>query len=97
MPQKSKPTPEPPKDPKIEWANKFRFLIGRTIKSIRYLTRQEMDNLAWYSSAIVIELSDGTLLWPSADDEGNNAGALFLQPSTIAKLNGVPEGAPIIG
>lgn len=53
------------------------ILVGRTIKRIRYLSDSERDELMWDRASIVLELDDGTLLWPSADDEGNDAGALF--------------------
>lgn len=53
------------------------ILVGRTIESIRYLSDSERDELGWMRSSIVLQLDDGTLLWPSADDEGNDAGALF--------------------
>jgi hypothetical protein len=54
-------------------------LVGKKIKSVRYMTNKEMNALGWYNRALVIELEDGTLLFPSQDDEGNNAGALFGQ------------------
>lgn len=52
-------------------------LKGRKIVECRYLSDEEMENLGWYRKAVVIQLDDGNLIWPSADDEGNNAGALF--------------------
>lgn len=52
-------------------------LEGRTIKRVRYLTGKEMDTLAWDRRAVVLELDDGNILFPSADDEGNDAGAIF--------------------
>lgn len=54
-------------------------LVGKKIKSVRYLTNGEADDLGWYSRPIVIELNDGSLILPSMDDEGNNGGALFGQ------------------
>lgn len=39
---------------------------------------------------------DGTCLWPSADDEGNDAGALFLAPNATSKYANVPDTAPVI-
>ena len=63
---------------KDRWLHDLRpILVGRTIKAIRYLTDDEVDELGWNSAAIVMELDDGTQLWPSRDDEGNDAGALF--------------------
>lgn len=52
-------------------------LVGRTIMSVRYLTAEERDELGWYNASLVLLLDDGNYFYPSADDEGNNAGALF--------------------
>lgn len=60
-----------------EYGNKH--LKGRTIVDVRYLTTIEMKGMGWYRKSIVLELSDGSLLFPSKDDEGNDAGALFGQ------------------
>lgn len=54
-----------------------RHLQGRTIVAVRYMTADERQNLDWPDSALVLELDSGQLLWPSQDDEGNGAGALF--------------------
>ena len=60
-----------------EYATKH--LKGRTIEDVRYLTDEEMKGMGWHNKSIVIELNDGSLLFPSRDDEGNDAGALFGQ------------------
>ena len=60
-----------------EYATKH--LKGRTIVDVRYLTDIEMKGMGWHNKSIVLELSDGSLLFPSRDDEGNDAGALFGQ------------------
>ena len=54
-------------------------LVGRKIIEVRYLTREEVSGLGWFRSALVILLDDGTFVFPSQDDEGNGAGALFGQ------------------
>ena len=60
------------------WLHDLRpILVGRTTKRIRYLSDKEVEELGWYNSAVVLELDDGTAIWPSKDDEGNDAGALF--------------------
>jgi hypothetical protein len=42
------------------------------------MTTSEMNREGWYGyPPPVIELSNGTLLYPSQDDEGNSPGALF--------------------
>jgi hypothetical protein len=54
-------------------------LVGKKIVSVRYLSDAEVENLGWYSKALVIQFDDGSIIFPSADDEGNNAGAIFGQ------------------
>ena len=38
-----------------------------------------MDAFAWYHRPIVIVFTDGSLLIPQQDDEGNDGGAMFFQ------------------
>ena len=52
-------------------------LVGKTIVRARYMSEEEKENVGFYSKALVLELSDGSLIFPSKDDEGNDAGALF--------------------
>ena len=52
-------------------------LLNRKIVDVRYLTTEEMENLGWYHKCVVMVLDDGNMIYPSSDDEGNNAGALF--------------------
>ena len=54
-------------------------LLNKKIVAVRYLTEQEQEILGWYSRCVVIELEDGTIVYPSKDDEGNDAGALYFQ------------------
>jgi hypothetical protein len=56
-------------------------LEGRTITEVRYMTEEERENLGWYSRSVVLILDNGSLFFPAADDEGNDAGALFGQDS----------------
>jgi len=53
------------------------ILTGRTITGVRYMSKQECKKMGWYSRPLIIGLDDGTLLYSSADDEGNDGGALF--------------------
>lgn len=64
-----------------------KLLLGKKIVKVRYLKDEEMEMLGWYNRSIVLQLEDGTFVFPSADDEGNNAGALFF--STKENPNGV--------
>lgn len=57
-------------------------LEGRTIVGVRPMTEQELmveawDLLAHQLPPPVIELDDGTIIYPSRDDAGNGPGCLF--------------------
>jgi len=56
-----------------------KHLLNKKIVEVRYMTQKEKENLGFFSRALVLCLDDDTLIFPSADDEGNNAGALFGQ------------------
>jgi hypothetical protein len=60
-----------------EYAEKH--LKGKKIVAVRYMTEQEKEDHMWYYRGLVIQLDDGSLIYPSADDEGNDAGAIFGQ------------------
>lgn len=79
---------------KTRWAKELSKLEGRTIARVRYTTEAEESSLGWDASAVVLELDDGTLLFPSQDDEGNDAGAMFTQAGS--KTKGLSEVAPVI-
>jgi len=64
------------------WTKKAEaILLNKKIVGVRYLTKQEEEMLGWNYRCVVMELEDGTLVYPSKDDEGNDAGALFYQSS----------------
>lgn len=52
-------------------------IVGQKIVKIRPMTDEEMENEGWSRGTVVIELSNGVLLYPSSDEEGNNAGVIF--------------------
>ena len=52
-------------------------LLNRKIVGVRYMTTEEMEDLGWYCRPIVLTLDNGNMIYPSADDEGNDGGALF--------------------
>ena len=54
-------------------------LIGLQIAGVRYMTSKECSDLFIQNRAIVLTLSDGTLLCPMADDEGNDAAVLIAR------------------
>jgi hypothetical protein len=81
---------------KKKWAEAFWPLVGRTITRVRWLTEKEMQEMDWHEACIVLQLDDGTMLLPSRDDEGNGAGALFIDNSIDPDVKRVPEVAPVI-
>ena len=55
------------------------IFVGKKIKSVRYASQEELEDLYWDDELIVLELEDGTLFYPSRDGEGNNSGVLVVQ------------------
>jgi hypothetical protein len=53
------------------------LLLNRKIVKVRYMEQSEADDMGWYSRPIAFLLDNGVWIFPSADDEGNNGGALF--------------------
>lgn len=52
-------------------------LVGKTIKNVRYMTNEEMEDHLWDKKTLVIFFTDGSYIYASSDDEGNSAGALY--------------------
>ena len=46
-----------------------KLLLNRTIVKVRYMSSDEVEFFGWQSKAIVLHLDDGTMLFPSRDDE----------------------------
>lgn len=59
------------------WNERAQSLVGKKIVEARYMTPEEVENLGWSQSVIVLIFDDGSYVYPSMDDEGNNGGALF--------------------
>lgn len=60
------------------WTNTARRLLqGKKIVEVRYMTTTEAESMGFYRRAVVMVLDDGSWFFPAADDEGNDAGALF--------------------
>jgi hypothetical protein len=74
-----------------KWSDKATLLLaGRKIERVRYLTEKEREGLGWSKRSLVLILDDGTYLWPSADDEGNNAGSFFTTNSDLMTIPTIP-------
>ena len=66
------------KEMKKKWQDRAeKILVGRKIVKVEWMTDTECFNAGWYSKPICMLLDDGTWIYPSQDDEGNNGGALF--------------------
>ena len=52
-------------------------IVGQKIVAIRAMTSKELSEQYWDESAPVLELEDGTILYPSRDEEGNGPGCVF--------------------
>lgn len=76
------------------WNEKVNTLVGKTVKSVRYLNHAEWSSEFddWYSVPVVIEFTDGTYIVPQSDDEGNNGGALM---TNIEGLDIIPVLSPM--
>jgi hypothetical protein len=55
-------------------------LVGKRIARIRMMTDQGKQDFGWGPRDIAVEIimSDGTVIIPSQDPEGNGAGHLFI-------------------
>ncbi len=52
-------------------------LLGKTIVAVRYMSREEADEIGWDTVPVVMQLDDGNLVYPGRDAEGNDSGVLF--------------------
>lgn len=59
-------------------------LLGKTIENFSYLSQVELDALDWSSnmSCLCVEFTDGTTIFPSADEMGSEAGHFSLRSSS---------------
>lgn len=62
------------------------FLVGKKIINVRYLNDAEVEDLGWHAKSLVIFFDDGSYIFPSADDEGNEAGALFTSDKDLSVI-----------
>jgi len=62
-------------------------LVGKTIAKIEYLTKKEGEEMMWNKLPLAIVFTDGSWIFPMADDEGNNGGSLA---TSIKGLETIP-------
>ena len=60
-----------------------KLLLNKKIVHVRYMTKEEADDMGWDKRPVVIVLDDGSMCFISMDDEGNNGGSLFYQNQDI--------------
>jgi len=53
------------------------LLLNKKIVDVRYLTKDEAEDLGWCERVVAFQTEDGLWFFPSRDDEGNGGGALF--------------------
>jgi hypothetical protein len=66
-------------------------MIGKVVRRVRFLTPGELRREGWTMKAVAVEFTDGTVLFASADDEGNDSGALFARNADGTSLALWPE------
>ena len=79
------------------WINKAQhLLLGRVVKQVRYLVPEEIMDLGWDQCAIALLLvdpdgkADPVWLFPSSDEEGNDAGVLFTDSEDTPTIPKIP-------
>lgn len=66
------------------WTKKAKEVLeGRTIKEVRYLTDEEMEEMMWTSRAICFFLDNGEYCIISCDDEGNDGGSILYGKENV--------------
>ena len=73
------------------WDTKTKkFLVGKTIKTVRYLNEEEMiacfGDDPYYKIPLVIEFTNVSWIFPMSDDEGNNGGALATSDEAMPTI-----------
>lgn len=51
-------------------------LVGKTVKEVGFMRKDDQVDMGWGYRPIVLTFEDGNYIFPMADDEGNEAGAL---------------------
>jgi hypothetical protein len=72
-------------------------VIGKKIVHIRQMTQEEMNEEGWVfadaGDTVVLVLSDGTILYPSADWEGNGPGVIFGKQNNQGIYINIPKSS----
>jgi hypothetical protein len=54
-------------------------LVGRRVVRVGYMPAAEAADLGWSHRPAVLEFDDGTIAYAACDEEGNDAGVLFVE------------------
>ena len=66
-------------DAQKHWTKKAEgLLLNKKIVKVKWLTKEEAEENGWYSRPVAFQLNDGNWVFPMADDEGNDGGALAV-------------------
>ena len=68
------------------------LLLGKKIVKVEYMHSEEAKDSMWNKRGVRLILDDGTNVLPMADDEGNDAGALWLGDGRMEKVLPVLRG-----
>ena len=68
------------------------LLLGKKIVKVEYMHSEEAKASMWDNRGVRLILDDGTNVLPMADDEGNDAGALWLGDGRMEKVLPVLRG-----
>ena len=61
------------------WTDKAnKLLLNKKIVKVEYMHSEEAEDSMWCSRGVRLILDDGTNVLPMRDDEGNDAGSLWL-------------------
>jgi hypothetical protein len=76
--------------------SQYGSLVGKTIKEVRALTADEANIFGWSvthgTTPCIIIMTDGSVMIPSSDPEGNSAGHIFVEKvEPLVWLNGIDE------
>ena len=66
-------------------------LTGQTIVGCRYLTKAEADETKRGYRTFALFLENGTVIYPSSDDEGIEAGALYTTHDDLPIIPALPN------
>lgn len=62
---------------KAHWGGMAKsFLVGKKVREVRYMNDEELENLGFETANLVIWFDDGSFLYASMDDEGNDSGVI---------------------